>query len=40
MSMMKRWLEEHIDNFTDEELLNMGYSKQEIEDMRKAWSNK
>ena len=29
MSYMKRWFDEHINDFTDEQLIDMGYGPQE-----------
>lgn len=40
MSMMKRYLEDHIDEFSDDELLDMGYSKEDIKDFRRLFSSK
>lgn len=37
MSRIKRWFEDHINNFTDKELLDMGYSKEDIKGFREAY---
>lgn len=40
MGAMKRWLEDHIREFTDEELLEDGYSQEDIEFMRECFTEK
>lgn len=40
MSAMKRWFEEHFSEFTDEELLEGGYSQEEIDFMRECFVSK
>lgn len=40
MSEMKRWFEEHISEFTDEELSDMGYDQEDIESMRECYPSK
>lgn len=40
MSAIKRWFEEHISDFTDEELLEDGYSQEDINFMRKCFTSK
>jgi hypothetical protein len=40
MSMMKRWFEDHISEFTDEELLKMGYDQEEINLMRECFASR
>lgn len=37
MSWIKRWFEDHVNDFSDEELLDMGYSKEDIEEFREAY---
>ena len=39
MSYIKRYLEDHINDYSDEELLNMGYSKEDIELLRDSFPN-
>lgn len=39
MSAMKRWFEEHISDFSDEELLKMGYEQEDIEFMRECFTS-
>lgn len=34
MSFTKRYWEDHINDYTDEELISMGYSKEDIKDIR------
>lgn len=34
MSYIKRWFDDHVNEFSDEELLDMGYSKDDIEMLR------
>ena len=34
MGYMKRYFEERIDELTDEELMEMGYSKEDIDEIR------
>ena len=34
MSRMKRYFEERIDELTDEELMEMGYSKEDVDEIR------
>lgn len=38
MSYIKRWFEEHIDQLTDAQLADMGYSDEEIELLRESFS--
>lgn len=38
MGEVKRWLEDHIDEFTDEELLDMDYDQEDIDFMRECYS--
>ncbi len=40
MSAIKRWLEDHISELTDEELLNYGYPKDIIDELREAFTEK
>lgn len=40
MSAMKRWFEDHISDFTDEELLDMGYEQDEIDFIRECFTSK
>jgi len=37
MSQMKRYFEERLDELTNEELLEMGYSEQDIEELREIY---
>lgn len=37
MSFMKRWFEEHVPYYTDEELMACGYSAVEIEWLRECF---
>ena len=37
MSKIKRWYEENIPKMSDEELLNIGYSKDQIEELRELF---
>ncbi len=39
MSAMKRWFETHISEFTDEELLEMGYEQEGIDFMRECFAS-
>lgn len=39
MSAMKRWFEEHISEFTDEQLLEMAYSQESIDLMRECFTS-
>lgn len=38
MSEMKKWLEEHISEFTDEELEKNGYEQEDIDFMRECFT--
>lgn len=40
MSAIKRWLEDHISEFTDEELLECGYEQEDINFMRESFTSK
>lgn len=40
MSAIKRWFEDHISDFTDEELLEDGYEKEDIDFMRECFTRK
>jgi len=40
MSAIKRWFEDHISDFTDEELLKDGYEQEEIDFMRECFTGK
>lgn len=40
MSKMKRWFEDHISDFTDEELLEGGYKQEDIDLMREGFTGK
>ena len=40
MSMMKRWLEDHIDKISDEELLDGGYDQETIDLWRECFSTR
>lgn len=40
MSAMKRWFEDQISDFTDEELLDMCYEQDEIDFMRECFTTK
>lgn len=40
MSAMKRWFEDHISDFTDEELLKDGYEQEDIDFMRECFTGK
>lgn len=40
MSAIKRWFEDHISDFTDEELLEYGYKQEEIDFMRECFISK
>lgn len=40
MSAIKRWFENHISEFTDEELLDMGYGQEDIDIMRECFASK
>lgn len=40
MGVMKRWLEDHTEEFTDEELLEDGYSQEDIDFMRECFTGK
>lgn len=37
MSFMKRYLEEHANDYADVELIDMGYSKEDIEIFRESF---
>ena len=37
MSAIKRWFEDHCHEFSDKELLAMGYSKEDIKSFREAY---
>lgn len=39
MSMMKRWLEDNINKIPDEELIDAGYSEEDIEFMRECFGD-
>lgn len=39
MSCMKRYFEDHINDYSDEELLDMGYSKEDILMFRESFLN-
>ncbi len=39
MSAIKRWLEDHISEFTDEELLEMGYGQEDIDFMKESFAS-
>lgn len=38
MSEMKKWFEDHISEFTDEELLEMGYKQEDIDFIRECFT--
>lgn len=38
MGAMKSWFEDHIPEFTDEELLEDGYSQEDIDFMRECFT--
>lgn len=38
MGAMKSWFEEHISDFSDEELLKMGYEQEDIEFLRECFA--
>lgn len=38
MGAFKNYLVEHIDDFDDEDLLDMGYTKEDIEELRELCS--
>ena len=40
MSYMKRYFEDHIEDFSDEELLSYGYSEKEIQEFRESFKSK
>lgn len=40
MSAIKRWLDNHVSDFTDEELLECGYKQEEIDFMRECFTSK
>lgn len=40
MSLIKRWLEDHIAEFTDEELLAFGYDQEDIDFMRECFTER
>ncbi len=40
MGAMKTWFEDHISEFTDEQLLDMGYNHEDIDTMREAFASK
>lgn len=40
MSSMKQWFENHISEFTDEELLGMGYTQEDIDSLRECFEEK
>lgn len=37
MSGIKRWFENHVNDYSDEELINSGYSKEEIQLFRESF---
>lgn len=39
MGCMKRYFEEHFDEFSNEELLSLGYSEEDIQYFRELLSN-
>lgn len=39
MGAVKKWLEDHISEFTDEELLDMGYEQEGIDFMREGFGS-
>lgn len=40
MGFMKRWFEDHVPDFSDAELMEMGYSKNEIDWLRECFPKK
>lgn len=40
MSRIKHWLEENIDNLTDEQMIEMGWPEEEIRFLRECFSEK
>lgn len=40
MSCIKRYFEDHIDELTDEQLIEWGYSEKEIDWLRSGFSQK
>lgn len=40
MSYIKRWFEDNIDKFSDDELREMGYTDNEIKELRYAFTGK
>lgn len=40
MSAMKAWFEEHISEFTDEELMYMGYDQETIDELRDCFDKR
>ena len=40
MSAIKRWFEDHISEFTNEELLEMGYEQEDIDFMRECFTSR
>ncbi len=40
MSAIKRWFEDHISEFTDEELREGGYEQEDIDFMRECFTGK
>jgi hypothetical protein len=38
MGYMKRWFEEHLDDISDEDLMRLGYSEQDIDELRECFS--
>lgn len=39
MGAVKRWLEDHIQELTDEELLAMGYKQEQIDFLKECFSS-
>lgn len=39
MGRIKEWFLEHIDEYSDEELLDMGYSKEDIDFLKNRTTN-
>lgn len=37
MSYIKRWFEDHVNDFSDEELSDMVYSKEDVEGFRRSY---
>lgn len=40
MSAIKRWLEDHISEITDEQFLKYGYPQKAIDELREAFTEK